>query len=209
MYGHDETAREQLEVVLHRLDLDPFALGIPSGSGLTIIEALEKEILSPNRGKRFGILLLTPDDMGYKKEDGPEEAEPRARRRWVLTEWDCGRTPWLPASRQGGSLSFGDGGAVVCRQGTRLGQADGGIGSQPNVAPLFFDNDSLNPGFSAGGGGVQVEALAVATPAKRFRGLPGSLMVLTDSALSFPFPRLFPYFSPHDERDAVVFYGSK
>ena len=79
VYGHDETAREQLEVVLHRLALDPFVLGITSGSGLTIIEALEKEILSPNRGKRFGIVLLTPDDMGYKKEDGPEEAEPRAR----------------------------------------------------------------------------------------------------------------------------------
>jgi predicted nucleotide-binding protein len=84
VYGHDEAAREQLELVLHRLDLDPFVLGNTSGSGLTIIEALEKEILSPNRGKRFGIVLLTPDDMGYKQEDGPEKAEPRARQNVVM-----------------------------------------------------------------------------------------------------------------------------
>ena len=84
VYGHDETACEQLELVLHRLDLDPFVLGNTSGSGLTIIEALEKEILSPNKGKRFGIVLLTPDDMGYKKEDGPETAEPRARQNVVM-----------------------------------------------------------------------------------------------------------------------------
>ena len=51
VYGHDETAREQLELVLRRLDLDPFVLGITAGSGLTIIEALENEILSPKKGK--------------------------------------------------------------------------------------------------------------------------------------------------------------
>lgn len=84
VYGHDETAREQLELVLHRLDLDPFVLGNTSGSGLTIIEALEKEILSPQEGKRFGIVLLTPDDMGYKQGDDPENAEPRARQNVVM-----------------------------------------------------------------------------------------------------------------------------
>ena len=51
VYGHDETAREQLELVLRRLDLDPFVLGNTAGSGLTIIEALENEILSPKKGK--------------------------------------------------------------------------------------------------------------------------------------------------------------
>ena len=84
MYGHDDVACEQLELVLHRLDLDPFVLGNTSGGGLTIIEALENEILSPNRGKRFGIVLLTPDDMGNKKEDSLENAEPRARQNVVM-----------------------------------------------------------------------------------------------------------------------------
>ena len=83
VYGHDEGAREQLELVLHRLDLDPFVLGNTAGSGLTIIEALEREILSPQKDKRFGIVLLTPDDMGYKQGGGPENAEPRARQNVV------------------------------------------------------------------------------------------------------------------------------
>ena len=84
VYGHDEAACEQLELVLHRLGLDPFVLGNTSGGGLTIIEALEKEIISPNKAKRFGIVLLTPDDVGYKQEDGPENAEPRARQNVVM-----------------------------------------------------------------------------------------------------------------------------
>ena len=29
-------------------------------------------------------MLLTPDDMGYKQEDGPENAEPRARQNVVM-----------------------------------------------------------------------------------------------------------------------------
>ena len=35
-------------------------------------------------GNRFGIVLLTPDDMGYKQEHGPENAEPRARQNVVM-----------------------------------------------------------------------------------------------------------------------------
>ena len=64
-----------------------------------------------------------------------------------------------------GVSSFGNGGAVTGSQGTRLGQADGGIRSQTDVAPLFVDDDSLDPGFGAGGDDVQVEAVAAAMPA--------------------------------------------
>ena len=74
VYGHDVTACEQLELVLRRLDLDPFVLGNTSGGGLTIIEALEREIVSPSKGNRFGIVLLTPDDMGFRQEDGQKNA---------------------------------------------------------------------------------------------------------------------------------------
>lgn len=84
VYGHDEPAREQLELVLHKLGLNHFVLGNTGGSGLTIIEALEKEILTPSDGKRFGIVLLTPDDMGYKQGDSPDNAEPRARQNVVM-----------------------------------------------------------------------------------------------------------------------------
>lgn len=84
VHGHDSTAREQLELVLHRLGLNPFVLQNTGGGGLTLIEALEKET-GPGPGRaRFGIVLLTPDDVGYSKRDGAEKAEPRARQNVVL-----------------------------------------------------------------------------------------------------------------------------
>jgi predicted nucleotide-binding protein len=83
VHGHDSTSREQLELVLHRLGLDPFVLANTAGGGLTIIEALEKEI-GTQSGARFGIVLLTPDDVGYSKIDGADKAQPRARQNVVL-----------------------------------------------------------------------------------------------------------------------------
>jgi predicted nucleotide-binding protein len=84
VHGHDTQAREQLELVLHKLGLDPFVLANSGGGGLTIIEALEAEI-GPGEGRsRFGIVLMTPDDVGYAKAAGPEKAEPRARQNVVL-----------------------------------------------------------------------------------------------------------------------------
>ena len=84
VYGHDASACEQLELILHKLNLFPFVLGNTSGSGLTIIEALEREIMSPADGCRFGIVLLTPDDQGYERDDDPKNAEPRARQNVVM-----------------------------------------------------------------------------------------------------------------------------
>lgn len=84
VHGHDTTAREQLELVLHKLGLDPFVLANTGGGGLTIIEALEAEIGPSNKQARFGIVLMTPDDKGYSKIDGLENAQPRARQNVVL-----------------------------------------------------------------------------------------------------------------------------
>jgi len=84
VHGHDDAAREQLELVLHRLSLDPFVLANTGGGGMTIIEALEREIRADHSGVHFGIVLLTPDDVGYAKADGPKSGEPRARQNVVL-----------------------------------------------------------------------------------------------------------------------------
>ncbi len=84
VHGHDTTAREQLELVLHKLGLDPFVLANTGGGGLTIIEALESEIGPSANQARFGIVLMTPDDMGYAKADGKENVQPRARQNVVL-----------------------------------------------------------------------------------------------------------------------------
>ena len=83
VHGHDQTSKEQLELIIHKLGLDPFVLANTSGGGLTIIEALEEEIGKEGNSK-FGIVLLTPDDMGYSKLEDHLKAQPRARQNVVL-----------------------------------------------------------------------------------------------------------------------------
>ena len=84
VHGHDSSAREQLELIIHKLGLDPFVLQNTGGGGLTIIEALEREIGPKPDAARFGIVLLTPDDFGYSKVEGESAAQPRARQNVVL-----------------------------------------------------------------------------------------------------------------------------
>lgn len=83
VHGHDKAARDDLELTLHRLGLKPFILMNSSGGGKTIIEALEGKI-GKDYSSDFGIVLITPDDVGYEQTDGPEKAEPRARQNVVL-----------------------------------------------------------------------------------------------------------------------------
>lgn len=84
VHGHDVASREQLELILHRLGLEPFVLANTGGGGMTIIEALEQEIVKPHIRARFGIVLLTPDDMGWAQREGELARQPRARQNVVL-----------------------------------------------------------------------------------------------------------------------------
>ena len=84
VHGHDETAKEQLELVLHKLGIDHFILANSGGGGLTIIEALEANIGQNSTATSFGIVLMTPDDMGYAQNSGSESIQPRARQNVVL-----------------------------------------------------------------------------------------------------------------------------
>lgn len=81
VHGHDRDARDQLELVLMRLGLQPFILQNSDGESKTIIEALEQNIY---REAAFGIVLLTPDDFGYSKTAGETEKQPRARQNVIL-----------------------------------------------------------------------------------------------------------------------------
>lgn len=83
VHGHDVESREQLELVLHRLHVTPFVLQNTAGGGLTIIEALERQIGQKPEAE-FGIVLATPDDMGYAVPEGATAAKPRARQNVVL-----------------------------------------------------------------------------------------------------------------------------
>jgi len=81
VHGHDHEARDQLELVLRRLGLEPFILMNNSGGGKTIVEALEKHIYEESA---FGIVLLTPDDYGYAKSETEADKKPRARQNVIL-----------------------------------------------------------------------------------------------------------------------------
>lgn len=84
VHGRDHTSRDQLELVLRRLGLEPFVLQITGGGGDTLIEALEK-MIGKSAKSAFGIVLLTPDDLGYlKNEEKPEDAKPRARQNVIM-----------------------------------------------------------------------------------------------------------------------------
>ena len=64
VYGHDINARTQLEAMLRRWDVEPVIIDQLASSGQTIIEKLEE-----NTDKvEFGIVLATPDDIGYAKD---------------------------------------------------------------------------------------------------------------------------------------------
>lgn len=84
VYGHDLHSRDQLELLLSKINInDPFILGKTSGKGLTIIEALEKH-LSRDGEANVGIVLLTPDDVGYSVKDGEGSIRSRARQNVIL-----------------------------------------------------------------------------------------------------------------------------
>lgn len=79
VYGHDEDARNELELLLRRWGLEPIILDrMPSG-GQTIIEKLE----TYSKDVRYGIILATPDDEGHRR-GMPDEKMYRCRQNVVL-----------------------------------------------------------------------------------------------------------------------------
>lgn len=83
VHGRDTDSRDQLELILRRLGLEPFVLQVTGGGGDTLIEALEKQI-GKTAVSSFGIVLATPDDIGYLKEEGPTEAKARTRQNVIM-----------------------------------------------------------------------------------------------------------------------------
>lgn len=80
VYGHDGTARTQLEAMLRRWQLDPVILDQLPSEGQTLIEKLEKY---SNNDVCFAVVLATPDDLGFRK-DHEDEKKFRARQNVIL-----------------------------------------------------------------------------------------------------------------------------
>jgi len=82
VYGHDVPSRDQLELIIRRMGLEPIVLGNLAAAGDTVIEKLEK-FLGEHGNVGFACVLLTPDDQGYKV-GRTEELKYRARQNVVL-----------------------------------------------------------------------------------------------------------------------------
>lgn len=78
VYGHDIEAREQLELLLRRMKLEPVILQNLPIAGDTIIEKLEANI-----DVRYACVLLTPDDEGFSVGKSREKKF-RARQNVIL-----------------------------------------------------------------------------------------------------------------------------
>ena len=78
VYGHDDTAKLQLEALLRRWDLEPIILDQHASAGQTIIEKLEEY----GSDVGYAIILATPDDEGKAKTE--TEYKSRVRQNVVL-----------------------------------------------------------------------------------------------------------------------------
>jgi predicted nucleotide-binding protein len=79
VYGHDATARTELEAMLRRWKLEPLILDQLPSEGQTIIEKLEKYTAEV----KFAVVLATPDDEGFRSGHEDERAF-RARQNVVM-----------------------------------------------------------------------------------------------------------------------------
>lgn len=82
VYGHDTAVRDNLELLLRRMGLEPIVLGNMPAKGDTIIEKLEHYI-GEHGHAGFACVLLTPDDEGNKVGE-TEKKKYRARQNVVL-----------------------------------------------------------------------------------------------------------------------------
>lgn len=81
VHGHDQSSLDTLERILRKWNLEPVILSQQPNDGLTLIEKLEKYASEVS----CGIVLVTPDDIGYK--NGFEAVKKSRARQNVIFEF--------------------------------------------------------------------------------------------------------------------------
>jgi predicted nucleotide-binding protein len=74
VHGHDEKAKNELEIFLSEIGLKPIVLHRKADEGQTIIEKFEK-----HSQVGFAFILLTPDEIAYLKSDDALPDEKRSK----------------------------------------------------------------------------------------------------------------------------------
>lgn len=84
VHGHDTELKNDVELFLKSIDLNPIVLHRELDEGLTVIEKFEK-----HSDVNYAIILLTPDDIGFtveesQKHESEREIELRARQNVIF-----------------------------------------------------------------------------------------------------------------------------
>jgi hypothetical protein len=79
VHGHYNEMKVEVELTLKKLDLEPIILHEQPDKGRTIIEKFT-EYSDVN----YAIILLSPDDYGYSKEESPKKVKSRARQNVIF-----------------------------------------------------------------------------------------------------------------------------
>lgn len=80
VHGHDEGMKDAVARTLMELNLVPIILHEQPNQGRTIIEKFTEYA----EGVSFAVVLLSPDDKGYRKDQNPITAKSRARQNVIL-----------------------------------------------------------------------------------------------------------------------------
>lgn len=79
VHGHDEAMKQAVARVLEKLGLEPIILHERASEGRTVIEKF-----TDYSDVAFAVVLLSPDDMAYSKDQSPENAKLRARQNVIF-----------------------------------------------------------------------------------------------------------------------------
>ncbi|HAM79800.1 MAG TPA: nucleotide-binding protein [Ornithinibacillus sp.] len=80
VHGHDEALKQTVARTVDQIGLNSIILSEQDDDGKTVIEKFEGHASDC----RFAIVLLSPDDIGYKRSDSPEKGAYRARQNVIL-----------------------------------------------------------------------------------------------------------------------------
>jgi predicted nucleotide-binding protein len=79
VHGHDESMKQSVARTLEKIGLEPIILHERPNKGRTIIEKF-----TDHSDVSFAVVLLSPDDMAYSKDESHEKAKFRARQNVIF-----------------------------------------------------------------------------------------------------------------------------